>query len=152
MTADIDPVTREGLRAVSERYATGVDRKDAALYLSAFLPDARLLVHGAGDEKTPRRVISGHAELAGVTAALAVYARTFHLVGNAVYDVNASTASGEVYCIAHHLTTERDGDTNFIMYIRYQDRYRQMEGRPWLLAERRVLVDWTETRAADPFR
>ena len=32
---------------------------------------------------------------------------------------------------------------------RYRDRYRRNEGE-WRIAERRVLVDWTETRPVNP--
>ena len=32
------------------------------------------------------------------------YDQTFHFVGNTRYEIDATHATGEVYCLAHHLT------------------------------------------------
>jgi len=34
--------------------------------------------------------------------------------------------------------------------VRYDDRYRRGSDGEWLIADRRVDVQWTETRQADP--
>ena len=48
--------------------------------------------------------------------------------------------------VAHHLSVGKDGQrTIMIASIRYLDEFVKQEGR-WLFAERRLMVNWTETR------
>lgn len=132
------------LRAVAERYAAGVDRRDLDLFLSAFATDGTLQVFNPTGTDQPGRLMQGHESLARVIPAISRYDATYHLVGNARYDVHADRATGEVYCLAHHLTRGPDGQTNHVMYIRYDDHYAL--GERWELTSRRVQVDWTEDR------
>jgi hypothetical protein len=53
-----------------------------------------------------------------------------------------------VYCTARHLSPGIHGGLDFVMLIRYQDRYRRDPGQKWLIADRLVQVDWTELHAA----
>jgi hypothetical protein len=152
---------RAALRDLAERYAAGVDQRDAELFLSAFRPDASLLVFNPSDASDPsaRR---GLDELATVITLVARHHRTYHLIGNSRYEVAGDEATGEVYCVAHHvdsadpadpadradLADRADRASDHVMYIRYRDEYRR-EGDSWRIAERRVLVDWTATLPAD---
>jgi hypothetical protein len=149
------------LRRLAVSYARGVDRRDRALFLSAFHPDATLTLHSG-------KVLRGHDEIGRVTESIKRYGTTFHFLGQSAYeppddgldmpDTFASpsgmsrgvrgvvppgdtyppgTARGEVYCIAHHWT---EGWPTVIMYIRYQDVYRQ-DDAGWLITSRRLIVD-----------
>src|SRR5665213_1283168 len=91
------------LRALADTYAHGVDRNDRATFLSAFHPDARLTVFMNTDDAEPRSLRQGHESLGGIPELLTRYDKTFHFVGNHRYVLNGDTASGEVYCLAHHL-------------------------------------------------
>jgi hypothetical protein len=142
---------RATLRELSERYAAACDRGDGDAYAAVFTPDGRLRVFDPHPAAEARVEIVGRERLAGVPLALQRYTRTFHFLGNATYDVGADTATGEVYCLAHHLTADGHGGTDYVMFIRYQDDYvRADPGERWLIADRRLLVDWTEVRAANP--
>jgi hypothetical protein len=127
------------LRRLAVSYARGVDRRDRALFLSAFAPDATLLVPSG-------RVLRGHEEIGQVTEAIRRYDRTFHFLGQSAYEPPdegldlRGTARGEVYCIAHHWT---EGRPKWIMYIRYQDTYKQ-DDYGWLISARHVVVDSEE--------
>jgi hypothetical protein len=148
VTGDSDD-DRAALRDLAERYAAGVDRRDTELFLSAFDPErGSLLVFEPSEAPEPRGTRRGTGELAAVIRQISRYDRTFHHVGNSRYDVTGDRASGEVYCIAHHVTAGTDADegrTDHVMYIRYRDAYeRGVHG--WRIVERRVLVDWTDTR------
>jgi hypothetical protein len=134
------------LRALAENYAHGADRGDKDAFLSAFHPDARLIVFTNTDDAEPRSVREGHEALSAIPEMLCRYDKTFHFVGNHRYAVDGDTASGEVYCIAHHLTNDADGATDFVMLIRYLDSYRRDPGGAWRIAEREVRPDWTESR------
>jgi hypothetical protein len=138
------------LRVLAELYARGVDRRDAAVFTSAFLPHGRLRVFNPSEAESPTGEMHGHEQLAAVAERIAAYDRTYHFLGNTFYEVGDGEATGEVYCMAHHLTPNRHGGTNFVMYIRYEDVYRKDADGDWKIADRRVMVDWTEVRAANP--
>jgi ketosteroid isomerase-like protein len=144
-----DFATHLELRDLTARYALACDQRDAQVYISVFTPDARLLVCNGSEPDDPTTTIAGHAELAQVTTMLARYDQTLHLVGQSVYEVGGDTATGVVYCVANHIRSTHDGATNHVMYIRYHDDYRLEANRTWLIATRRVLIDWTETRPID---
>jgi hypothetical protein len=124
------------LRRLAVSYARGVDRRDRALFLSAFHPDATLTLHSG-------KVLRGHDEIGRVTESVKRYGTTFHFLGQSAYEPPddgldpPGTARGEVYCIAHHWT---EGWPTVIMYIRYQDVYRQ-DDAGWLITSRRLIVD-----------
>jgi ketosteroid isomerase-like protein len=91
-------------------------------------------------------VREGHEALGAIPDMLSRYDKTFHFLGNHRYSVDGDTASGEVYCMAHHLTNDVHGATDFIMLIRYLDTYRKGADGAWRIAAREVRPDWTESR------
>jgi hypothetical protein len=143
VTSQPAPDDRVALRELAERYAAGVDRRDTELFLSAFHPEqGRLFVFDPSETSEPRGARRGRDELAEVITRIARYDKTFHMLGNTRYEISAPAATGEVYCIAHHLDAAR---TDHVMYIRYHDDYTH-DRHGWRIVERRVLVDWRETR------
>ncbi|HET9609965.1 MAG TPA: nuclear transport factor 2 family protein [Acidimicrobiales bacterium] len=136
------------LHDLAVRYAAGADRRDGEMFAGAFLPGGRLRVFDPPEAAEPRSDRQGHDALVGVPALLSRYERTFHLLGQASYELGpgGDEAEGEVYCLAHHRLAGPP-PTTVVMHIRYRDRYRRAGGR-WGIDERRVLVDWTETRPA----
>jgi ketosteroid isomerase-like protein len=149
-----DAATRHTLRSLAERYAQGVDRRDAATFVALFHDDAVITIHDPSESTEPRE-LRGIERLAKIPEVIKRYAKTFHLLGQSTYEIGDREATGEVYCIAHHLTPddtspEGAGGTDFVMYIRYEDTYRTDADGIWKFAHRRLRVDWTETRAANP--
>jgi hypothetical protein len=138
----------EAMRSLSSRYAAGVDRRDLELFLSAFHPDASLITYrSTGAEPSAHRMV-GHEELGRVIELIGTYRKTFHLVGQGRYAIGEGGATGEVHCVAHHITSDGAGWKDRTMYIRYQDEYRPGggDGEDWKIASRAVVVDWTEDR------
>lgn len=138
----------EALRDLSDRYAAGADHRDPALYTSVFLPEGHLFVHNPADGP-PIGQRHGHEALARVTELLGKYDLTFHFLGNRRYALadDGLTATGEVNCIAHHIT--RADATDHVMHIRYEDRYARAADGTWAIDERRLRVLFTETRRID---
>jgi hypothetical protein len=134
---------RLALQDLAVRYARGVDRRDRALFLSAFHPDATLIVPSR--QVPSGQVLAGHDQIGDITEAIKRFDRTFHFLGQSAYEPPdegldpAGTARGEVYCIAYHWTAGRPA---WVMHIRYQDTYRRGEAG-WRIAARRVVVDAT---------
>ena len=92
------------------------------------------------------RNCGGREALAPVFGNLKQYAATTHFNGQSTVVVDGDQATGECYTIAHHVTIGDDGRrTLMVASIRYLDQYVKQE-RSWYFAERRLLVDWTETR------
>ena len=149
MTTNDHAATRLELRALAEKYARGVDRREVDTFVALFHDDAVILIHDPSESTEPRE-IQGIERLAKIPEVIKRYPKTFHLLGQSTYDIGDDEATGEVYCVAHHLTPDVHGGTNFVMYIRYEDRYRPDADGAWKFAERRLRVDWTETRAANP--
>jgi hypothetical protein len=131
------------VRALAERYAAAVDGRDVDAFLGVFDEDATLSTHPDGAAE-PRSVFHGHGELARIIDRIQVYPQTFHFVGNHRVSLDRPDASGEVYCLAHHLTPDAHGGTDLVMLIRYQDTYRCTDR--WRITRRRVVVDWMEYR------
>jgi hypothetical protein len=134
---------------LSCRYARAADRRDPVGFAEVFTADGRLSVCSGLDPDEVVRTVSGSDELATIPKSLERFDRTFHFLGQATYEIDDRTASGEIYCIAHHLTVGSAGAENKVMYIRYADEYRFEAGGEWRIAHRRVRWDWTETRVAD---
>jgi uncharacterized protein (TIGR02246 family) len=132
------------IRALCERYAQAVDDGDAAGFVSVFTPDGHLVSNFGGGETH----YNGREELAEVPRlAKAVAPTTMHFIGNHLAEIRGDAATGITYCSAHHL---RDDRSNLVMMVRYLDRYVRGDDGEWLIADRRVNVDWTETRQVDP--
>jgi hypothetical protein len=58
-------------------------------------------------------------------------------------------STGESYTIAHHLYTENGERKIMIASLRYLDSFAKIDGR-WYFAERKLILDWSETRPSSP--
>ena len=89
--------------------------------------------------------MTGHAQLARVMDRIARVRRHPPHAGQSIYEVDpdGEHATGEVYCVASHLTRTDSGATNQVMYIRYLDRYTRLDSA-WRISARQVVVDWSE--------
>ena len=138
------------LRDLAARYAAGVDQRDVELILSVFEPGATLAVVPSDHARVRGSELTGHSELAGIPRVVDRYQRTFHFVGQSTYSLAADgTASGIVYCLAHHLRVDKGKGSDFVMFIRYHDLYARQSGGDWKIRRREVVVDWTENRVLD---
>ena len=132
------------LRALVERYAQAVDAGDSSSFTAVFTPDGHLAV----DDGVTVTDYYGRDEIPQIPDATKSLApRTMHVIGNHVAKIDGDSASGVTYCVANHLRADR---SNLVMMVRYLDLYRRGSDGEWLIADRRVVIEWTETRQADP--
>jgi SnoaL-like domain len=54
-------------------------------------------------------------------------------------------ATGEAYCLAHHVTVDGDKRRLMVASLRYLDTFVKIDGA-WLFSERRLYVDWIDER------
>jgi uncharacterized protein (TIGR02246 family) len=127
---------RDALRRLVERYASAVDHRDVEAAAACFLPDGRLTV---GDEPP----LVGRAAIVGALGRLERYVVTAHLLGHSDHVVDGDRATGESWCRAHHVYDDGGARRDWVMQIRYLDRYvRDDEG--WRIEDRHLVVDWLE--------
>ena len=59
-------------------------------------------------------------------------------------------AAGEAYCVGHHLTpTDHGRHDDYVMAIRYLDRYGRDHDGAWRFARREVRRQWTRHETVD---
>lgn len=147
MTDMIDPeemTDRLMIRELIDAYARCADRRDAAGQMALFTEDTAFFVFMDSRVPDPTYVLRGRDALAPVFADLNQYQATTHFNGQSTVSLRGDRASGESYCIAHHLTVDGDRRTMMVASIRYLDQFVKHDGR-WLFSERKLMVDWTET-------
>jgi ketosteroid isomerase-like protein len=147
--ATISPVEaadRLAIRELIDAYAHCADRRDAKGQMALFTSDTRFLVFMDATSAEPTQELHGRESLAPVFDDLNQYVATMHLNGQSTILLDGDQATGESYCLAHHLKVGQDGQrTMMIASIRYLDELAKQDGQ-WLFAERRLMVNWTETR------
>jgi hypothetical protein len=142
-----DRLEEIALRRLAVGYAAAVDHRDRAGFLAVFHPGARFETRQGGPDGDQISVFEGHDQLGRIPAIIDDrYGTTFHLIGNTAYEVSGTTATGEVYCIAHHRQDGPEGMADLAVYIRYLDRYRRDPGGRWLIESRQGIFLWTEQR------
>jgi uncharacterized protein (TIGR02246 family) len=137
---------RLAIRELVDAYAHCADRRDAEGQKSLFTEDTHFVVHMDGQGSEPTQVLDGREALTPVFENLTTYKATMHFNGQSTITLHGDRATGESYCMAHHLSVGADGRrTLMIAAIRYDDVFVKQDGA-WLFAERRLMVDWIETR------
>jgi ketosteroid isomerase-like protein len=136
---------RLAIRELVDAYAHCADRRDAEGQKSLFAEDTHFVVYMAGQGSEPTQVLDGREALTPVFNDLNRYQATMHFNGQSTISLDGDRATGESYCIAHHLFTE-DGERKLmIAWLRYSDTFAKVDGA-WLFAERNLYLDWAETR------
>jgi hypothetical protein len=133
-------------RELVEAYAHCADRRDAKGQMSLFTADTHFEVYMNAKDSTPSQDLHSREALAPVFADLNKYAATMPFVGQStIFTLTNDRATGEAYCLAHHLTVDSDKRRLMIAALRYYDTFAKMDGS-WLFAERLLYVDWIEER------
>ena len=115
--------------------------------MSLFTVDTHFVVYMNVKDPAPSQELRSREELAPVFADLNKYDATMHFVGQStIFTLTDDRATGETYCIAHHLTVEGEKRRLMVAYLRYDDTFVKTDDT-WLFAERLLYVDWIEERA-----
>jgi ketosteroid isomerase-like protein len=137
---------RLAIRELVDAYAHCADRRDAEGQMKLFTEDTRFLVFYDLTSAEPSQELHGRESLAPVFDDLNQYVATMHFNGQSTISLEEDRATGESYCLAHHLKVTEDGQrTLMVASIRYLDQFVKQDGQ-WLFAERRLMVNWIDTR------
>ena len=138
---------RLAIRELVEAYAHCADRRDAKVQMSLFTADTHFVVYMNAKDLTPSQELYSREALAPVFADLNKYEATTHLAGQStIFTLTKDRATGEAYCLAHHVTVDGGKRRLMVASLRYLDTFVKMEGA-WLFAERLLYVDWLEERS-----
>jgi uncharacterized protein (TIGR02246 family) len=138
---------RLAIRELVEAYARCADRRDANGQLSLFTEDTHFVVYMNAKDPTPSQELHSREALAPVFAELNKYDATTHFVGQCtIFTLTGDRATGEAYCLAHHISVDGGKRRLMLAALRYLDAFVKTDGA-WLFAERRLYVDWLEERA-----
>jgi hypothetical protein len=140
---------RLAIRQLVDAYARCADRRDSEGQKALFTQDTHFVVYMGGQGSEPTQVLDGREALTPVFEDLKRYQATMHFNGQSTIAIDGDRATGESYCIAHHLFTEDDERKLMIAWLRYRDTLVKLEGA-WLFAARDLYVYWTETRPSRP--
>jgi ketosteroid isomerase-like protein len=137
---------RLAIRELVEAYAHCADRRDAKGQMSLFTEDTHFVVYMNAKDRAPAMELHSREALAPVFADLDKYDATTHFVGQStIFTLSADRATGETYCMAHHVTVDGDKRRLMLASLRYLDTFVKVDGA-WLFAERLLYVDWMEER------
>ena len=140
---------RLAIRELVDAYAHCADGRDARGQMDLFTEDTRFLVFYDLTSEEPSQELHGRESLAPVFDDLNQYAATLHFNGQSTISLDGDRATGESYCLAHHLKVSEDRQrTLMVASIRYLDQFIKQDGQ-WLFAERRLMVNWIDTRPSE---
>ena len=116
--------------------------------MALFTEAADFLVYMDSSNSTPTQHLHGRAALAPVFDELNTYVATMHFNGQSTTALDGERASGVAYCMAHHVKVDGPERSLMTAAIRYLDTFVKYDGT-WYFSERKLMVDWTETRRLD---
>src|ERR1700729_2968338 len=125
---------RLAIRELIEAYAHCADRRDAMGQMALFSADTHFVVYMNAKDPTPAMDLHSREALAPVFADLNKYDATTHFVGQStILTLTAGRATGEAYCLAHHITVGDGKRRLMLASLRYLDTFVKID-RTWLFA------------------
>src|ERR1700758_4792696 len=113
---------RIAIRELVEAYAYCADRRDAAGQMALFTPDTHFVVYMDAKDPAPSQDLHSREALAPVFDNLNQYRATMHFIGQStIFSLSGDRATGEAYCIAHHLTLDGEQRRMMVAYLRSLD-------------------------------
>jgi ketosteroid isomerase-like protein len=137
---------RLAIRELFDAYAQCADRRDAEGQKALFTDDTVFAVYMDGDGSEPTYVLHGREALTPVFDDLNRYDVTTHFNGQSTVTLDDDRATGESYTLAHHVYTEDGTRKIMVASLRYLDSFTRI-GERWYFAERKLILDWSETRS-----
>src|SRR6476469_8722723 len=107
------------IRELVDAYAHCADRRDAKGQMALFTEDTHFVVFMDSRSKKPSMDLNRREDLAPVFDELNKYEVTTHFMGKSTVTVEGERATGETYCIAHHVSASEGKRTLFIASLRY---------------------------------
>src|SRR5690348_15420972 len=118
---------RLAIRELIEAYAHCADRRDARGQMALFTADTHFVVYMDAKDPEPSQEMHSREALAPVFADLNKYHATTHFVGQStIFTLTGNRATGEAYCLAHHVTVNDNKRRLMLASLRYNDTFAKM--------------------------
>jgi len=140
-----EAANRLAIRELIDAYAYCADTRDADGQKALFTTDTHFVVYMEGEGYDATDDLHGRESLTPVFENLNTYEKTMHFNGQSTVTIDGDSATGYTYCIAHHVYSEDGARKLMVAHLRYRDAMVKQQGT-WLFAERRLFLDWAETR------
>lgn len=124
---------KQALQQLNARFSRAMDRMDRCLMVSLWCDDGEI-DWGAHKGSAKPFVIAA-------TSADESLERSFHSVSNEYFEVDGTSAIGEVSVIIVSTVVQEGAKIDRLIGGRYLDRYRQEDGQ-WKIAKRTFVHDW----------
>src|SRR6201998_3026609 len=120
---------RLAIRELVEAYAHCADRRDAQGQMSLFTNDTHFVVYMNAKDPKPSQELHSREALGPVFADLNQYEATMHFIGQStILTLTGARATGEAYCLAHHLTVDGEKRRLMVAALRYYDTFARING------------------------
>ena len=137
---------RIAIKNLIDGYSHDADRREAEKQAGLFTPDGEIEVfQGEPGVNKATALIKGRKDLIVGFQTLKKYDITMHFNGQSTIQIKGDTATGETYCLAHHIWKENGQRMLMVMGIRYYDTFVRIGGR-WYFARRQLIFDWIDKR------
>jgi hypothetical protein len=138
-----DILAKDEIREIIMLLARGTDRRDKDLMRSCYHPDATD-DHGA--------FLGNGEEFSDWVVETLKSMKTQHFLGQILIEVEGDIAYAESYCEAHHVFEPvsemmppegmQPGEMDWVMHLRYLDRFEKRADSGWLIANRLCVWDF----------
>ena len=141
---------RLAIKDLIDAYGHDADRREAENQASLFTPDGILEnIHTEPGREKETTALRGHQQLVAGFSTLKKFEVTMHVNGQSTIAIHGDTATGETYCLAHHIFMDNGKRILMIMGIRYYDTMVRVNGH-WLFAKRELHFDWVDRKPLNP--
>ncbi len=137
---------KQDIQQLINAYGHDADRRLAQEQANLFTEDGAIenyRIDRSGNK--PDTILKGRSSLLNGFGILKKYDITMHFIGQTTIEVNGDSATGEVYCLAHHFWKENGKRMLMVIGIRYYDTYVRQNNK-WLFAKRKLIYDWIDKR------
>src|SRR6202030_170320 len=120
---------RLAIRELVEAYAHCADRRESKGQMSLFTVNTHFVVYMNAKDPKPSMELHSREALAPVFADLNKYEATTHFVGQStIFTLTGDQATGETYCLAHHVTVDGGKRRLMLASLRYYDTFVKIDG------------------------
>ncbi len=145
-----EAASRIAIRELIDNYGYYADRREAQKQAALYTENAIMEIYrGEPDTSKPVAILKGRKELEEAFKGLKIYDMTFHLNGQNTIKFSGDSATGRVYCLAHHIFVENGKRMLLVMGIHYYDTYVHRNNQ-WLFSQRKLIIEWEDKRPSTP--
>jgi|SRR5450755_1014981 hypothetical protein len=131
-------------------YSRYADRREPQKQADLFTEYATIeIYHSEPGNSKPDTILRGRSQFITGFETLKKYDVTMHFNGQSIIEIKGKYATGETYCLAHHLWVEDGKRMLMVMGIRYYDQFIRINNQ-WFFAKRELIFDWVDQRPSSP--